>query len=201
MSFLLMQRGQSKIQQANLGELFWPVEVIAAITGAPIENLRTYWFPLAGLIPQSKKSHIAALANGATEVGTFEPINEYGSDDYFWRMYDITSPDANRRQVARDLGNIYPGDGVLYHGRGIIQLTGRSNYQRYGKRLGIPLEDNPDLALQANVSAQVFALFMYDHGTFDAAEWSDWLTVRRSVNGGTNGWNKFIGIVNGLLAS
>lgn len=189
------------MQKPVLGTLYWPLQLISQITGAPQRALETYWMPLAELIPQSKKSHIAALATGATEVSTFEPINEFGNDNYFWRMYDITSPDPGRRQVARDLGNINAGDGIRYHGRGIIQLTGRGNYRRYGQRIGVDLEDQPELALEPWVSAQVFALFMYDHGTFDAAERDDWQQVRRSVNGGLTGWTKFIGIINGLLAN
>ncbi len=38
-------------------------------------------------------------------------------------------------------------NGQRYYGRGLVQLTGASNYQAFGARLGIPLYDNPDLAL------------------------------------------------------
>lgn len=36
----------------------------------------------------------------------------------------------------RDLGNIYPGDGRRYKGAGVIQLTGRNNYQRFANHIG-----------------------------------------------------------------
>jgi predicted chitinase len=44
-----------------------------------------------------------------------------------------------------DLGNIHPGDGVRFKGRGYIQITGRANYTRIAQALGIPCVVHPDL--------------------------------------------------------
>src|SRR5262245_13846035 len=39
----------------------------------------------------------------------------------------------------RDLGNVNKGDGRLFKGRGLLQLTGRANYKEYGNVLHLPL--------------------------------------------------------------
>ena len=53
-------------------------------------------------------------------ASTMQPIDEYGTNERFERLY------GNRP----DLGNTRPGDGARFHGRGFVQLTGRLNYTR-----------------------------------------------------------------------
>ena len=49
----------------------------------------------------------------------------------------------------RDLGNSQPGDGRRFKGRGLIQLTGRANYHTLGGKLGVDLENNPEMAARS----------------------------------------------------
>ncbi len=137
----------------------------------------------------SRASCAGAVATVAIETAsTFAPIHEIGSDAYFRTLYEGRA----------DLGNTIPGDGPRYHGRGYIQLTGRSNYRNYGQRLGIDLEGHPDLALDPGYAARIFADYWTARGIPAACERGDWTQVRRSVQGGTAGMDRLLAIVRAL---
>ena len=167
-------------------------DVIAAVIGCPVENVRTNWPTLLEALAaqgiDTVPCQIAVLATVGTEVGSFAPIKEFGGKAYFKKMYE----------GRKDLGNVRPGDGARYHGRGYVQLTGRANYRTYGKKLGVPLEKQPDLALHPDVAAKVLAAYVADHGIATLAAAGDWQAVRRAVNGGLNGWDRFSTLVQGL---
>lgn len=122
---------------------------------------------------------------------TMRPVREHGGADYFRRMYD---PLGNRPHVAAGLGNIHPGDGVTFSGRGYVQLTGRANYARAELELSIPLVAEPDLALKPVHAAAIMERGMRT-GWFTGRKLSDFLpaagpgtraefiAARRIING------------------
>lgn len=96
-----------------------------------------------------------------------------------------------------DLGNTHPGDGRRFKGRGPIQLTGRSNYRRFGRLLGLDLENKPHLAAEPANGFRIAALFWKLGGLNELA---DQLTLKgdnadravlkkitKRINGGYNG--------------
>ncbi len=173
-----------------------PAGRIADAVGASPRQVAANWPLLDRALRQAGMhdlgTRVAAVATVVTEVGhDFRPINEYGGRGYFTSMYEGRS----------DLGNTRRGDGARFHGRGYIQLTGRANYRTYGRRLGVPLERNPDLALRPAVAARVLATYFRERGVGAAARRGHWLEVRRAVNGGLNGWTRFEGAVTALLAA
>ncbi len=118
---------------------------------------------------------------------TMQPIRERGGAAYFRRMYDIR---GNRPNKARELGNLSPGDGVKYAGRGYVQLTGRTNYRRASQALGIDFVRQPDLAMEPANAAFIMFQGMKD-GWFTGKGFEDYLNdrqcdyrnARRIING------------------
>lgn len=66
------------------------------------------------------------------------------------------------------LGNTQAGDGSKFVGRGYNQITGRSNYTRVGKAIGVDLANNPELLEKPEVAAKAAAHFF--KGSFDAGK-------------------------------
>ena len=102
---------------------------------------------------------------------TMQPIREHGGTAYFTRLYDVT---GQRPELARKMGNINPGDGPRYCGRGYVQLTWRSNYRRASDELGYPLEGNPELAMRRDIAAQIMRRGM-EEGWFTGKAFRNYL--------------------------
>lgn len=110
------------------------------------------------------------------------------SGGFRW-LEEIWGPtEAQKRyEGRRDLGNVQPGDGFRYRGRGLIQLTGRANYRRYGELLGLPLEDYPEFACCPGYAAMIAGAYWQARGLNSRADQDDLEAVTRGVNGGLNG--------------
>ncbi|MEB3224738.1 MAG: peptidoglycan-binding protein [Synechococcus sp.] len=74
----------------------------------------------------------------------------------------------------RDLGNVQPGDGLRYQGRGFVKIAGRLNYTRWGDRLGVNLVDHPAFAAEPHLAAIILVLGMRD-GSFTGRKLDDYL--------------------------
>jgi putative chitinase len=86
-------------------------------------------------------------------------------------------------------GNVEPGDGWRYRGRGPTGLTFRGNYRVAGAELGEPLEENPDLVATPPVGFRTATWFWESHGCNQLADVDDFRAITRAINGGMNGWD------------
>ncbi|MBL8560388.1 MAG: hypothetical protein JNM47_16825 [Hyphomonadaceae bacterium] len=118
------------------------------------------------------------MAQCAHECDNFRTMQEYASGDAY--------------EGRASLGNTQPGDGRRYKGRGIIQLTGRNNYRRYGQLLGLDLENNPELAAipenAVKIACEYWKQTTVGGVTMNMlADRDDINTITRRINGGYNG--------------
>jgi hypothetical protein len=93
---------------------------------------------------------------------TMQPIREKGGPAYFAKY-----------ERRRDLGNTLPGDGVKFHGRGFVQLTGRANYAKASAKLNADFLANPDAVMQLNYAVLILFDGMLD-GWFTGRELADY---------------------------
>jgi len=108
----------------------------------------------------------------------FIPKREYGSTSYFIRKYWLNT------RVAKWLGNDSAEEAVKYCGRGKVQITGETNYEKYG------IENNPEKAIETEFSTYILfdgimkgiftgkKLATYINGNF-----RDYYNARRVING------------------
>jgi predicted chitinase len=67
---------------------------------------------------------------------------------------------GHQTTIGRSMGNTEPGDGWKYRGRGYIQITGKSNYKRFGDLLKADLVGNPDLAKDPEIALRIVFYFI-----------------------------------------
>jgi len=136
-----------------------------------------------------------ALATAWHETGgRMQPVREgfAASDEGAIRAV----ADLHRRgKISRNYALRDPATGQSYYGRGLVQLTHRENYARAGVALHLPLDMQPDLALEPDVSAAILlrgmaeGWFAKDYnrphtlGRYFNAEIDDPVGARRIVNG------------------
>lgn len=161
-----------------------PLDPIARNLPAVLAGLRAF-----GLV--EKPMVLAALATIRAESESFEPVDEQPSrfnsspGGHPFDLYDH----------RRDLGNRGVPDGALYRGRGFVQLTGRANYARHGRRVGLgeTLIETPGRAGEPETAGLLLGSFLAARRLClkEALLEGDLRGARRLVNGGSHGLERF----------
>jgi len=122
-----------------------------------------------GVIKPEAIQYVLATVQHETN-DTFNPVREAYWRSEVWRKRNL---------------KYYP-----YYGRGYVQLTHKSNYDKFSKILGIDLVKNPNLALEPDIATFIL-LYGMKKGTFTGlrlkdffnASGSNFIEARRIVNG------------------
>lgn len=125
-----------------------------------------------------RKAHF--LGQTAHESGTGRWMNE------IWGP----TPAQRRYEGRKDLGNVEPGDGYRFRGRGLIQLTGRENYTNYSRDMYGDLRAvlNPDMLAQLPDAGLAAGWFWGPYKRLNKiADTGSVEAVTKRVNGGQNG--------------
>ena len=112
--------------------------------------------------------------------------HESGQLRYVREIWGPT-PAQIRYEGRTDLGNTLTGDGFKYRGRGLIQITGRTNYAECGETLGVDLTSQPELLEQPQYACLSAAWFWASKGLNTLADAGKFETITRRINGGLNG--------------
>jgi putative chitinase len=123
----------------------------------------------------------AFLAQIGHESGRLQFTRELWGPTIAQRAYE--PPSAK----AAELGNTHAGDGRLFCGRGLIQITGRANYAIAAVALDLDLLNHPELLEQPEHAAMSAAWFWWNKKLTPLALAGDFIEVTRRINGGTNG--------------
>lgn len=117
------------------------------------------------------------LAQLSWESGHFEHLVE------LWGP----TPAQQRYEGRADLGNVQPGDGFKFRGRGLIQITGRANYTSVATFFHKTIDETVAWLETPEGACFSAAWYWAKHGCNELADVGDFVGVTRSINGGVNG--------------
>lgn len=98
----------------------------------------------------------------------------------------VRNPQALANKVyGGRMGNVAPGDGYRYRGRGLVQVTGRDNYATVSRAIGIDLVSDPDKL--SKPEAALAASIAWWEGRIPDSAMGNVRRITKLVNGGTAG--------------
>lgn len=105
------------------------------------------------------------------------------------KQYEHNQEAIANRAYANRMGNgpEESGDGFRYCGRGLIQLTGKSNYTKFAESIDTPVEEIPEFLGTFEGAIQSACWFWETNNLNQYADSGDILTMTKKINGGTLG--------------
>lgn len=155
-------------------------------------------------IDTNEKRLAAFIAQIAHESGGFIFVSEnlnYSAErlTVVFKKYfpTLESAQAYHRRPSMIASKVYAnrmgngdeesGDGWKFKGRGLIQLTGKNNYESFAKSIGVDLDEAVEY-LETPEGACASAGWFWDMRTLNRlADQGDFLRITKIINGGTHG--------------
>lgn len=160
---------------------------LAACTGSSASRAAAWLSPITSAMDMyqinTPKRQAAFLAQIGHESGGMNWTHE------LWGPTDAQKSYEPPSSKATQLGNTQPGDGLRFRGRGLLQITGRANYDAVGRALCLDCTSNPDLLSDPNWASQSAAWWWQQHGLNELADAGDFQSITRRINGGLNGYD------------
>jgi len=162
--------------------------------------------PKYGITTPRRVAHF--MSQCAHESNNFRSLEEnlnYSADALarvFPRYFGVGKRDAaayarNPEKIANyvymdefrtaKMGNTQPGDGWRFRGRGLKQLTGRDNYTRFGKSVGMTAEQAADYVATEKGAVESACWFWDTNKLNTIADTDDVVLMTRRINGGNIG--------------
>lgn len=142
------------------------------------ENIDKFLIPLKMAMDKygidTPRRQAAFLAQLAHESGSLRYVEEIASGEAY--------------EGREDLGNTQPGDGVRFKGRGLIQITGRANYESLSIALNYDFIKNPEALEKPGAAALSAGWFWYVRHLNKHADIDGFQAITRKINGGLNGY-------------
>lgn len=155
-------------------------------------------------VPQKEQFSYSASALQSVFAKTFRGKPELAEQYARWKdtresfFNFVYAPENN----GSNLGNTRPDDGAKFYGRGFIQLTGRTNYTKYGLLAGVDLVNNPELLnSDFNISAKIAVAYFKDRVKKSQDDTMYFDAALSAVGGSRDGWDKKRDYYNCFLAN
>lgn len=117
---------------------------------------------------------------------------KYFTPEYAAEVGRTDKQPADQKAIAEAayngrMGNKLPGDGWRFIGRGLMQTTGRYNYERLAEIVNMPLDNLPEWLETRTGAAESAAVFWHANNCNDLADTGSVERCRQRVNGGLIG--------------
>jgi putative chitinase len=194
MSFELQKEHLEKLIPGNKNVDSWHEALVAVM-------------PKYGINTERRAAHF--ISQCAHESNNFRSLSEnlnYSEKalNAVFGRYFGAAPKRNAAEYARNpekianyvymdefrkykMGNVKEGDGWLFRGRGLKQLTGRENYTRFGKSINISAEEAAVYVATPKGAVESACWFWDTNNLNSIADTDDVVKMTKKINGGNIG--------------